>query len=66
MKVTNREFEKFMTRLDEDPTVDKKERKLILKKMETSKDWDEFNGFLESIAVDKDGNPVRKKTVNVV
>ena len=61
MKVTPQEFESFMTRLDNDKTVDKKELKLILKNMETCKDWIEFNEFLESIAVDKEGKPVRKK-----
>ena len=61
MKVTSKEFEKFMTRLDKDPTVTPKEQSTILKKMSTCKNWKEFNEFLNSIAVDKDRNPVRKK-----
>ena len=61
MKVTSQEFEKFMKRLDKDPTVTPKEQSTILKKMAICKSWTEFNAFLDSIAVDKDGNPVRKK-----
>jgi hypothetical protein len=51
MKLTSKEFESIMTRLDNDPTVDAKERKLILKHMETSKTRTEFDEFLKSIAV---------------
>ena len=61
MKVTSEEFERFMTRLDNDSTVDEKELSLILKKMKDSKNWKGFNDFLESIAVDKDGKPVSNK-----
>lgn len=49
MKMTNKAFEEWMVRLDNDKSVTKKERKTILNKMETCATAKEFNLFIKSI-----------------
>lgn len=61
MKLTSRQFEEIMSAIDSDSEITPKIRTEILKKMQTCKDWDEFDLYLEKLE-DKMSKKSKKKS----